>query len=297
MTYDYNLLVDSPSELSPEFVATYKLHVLNFRYSEGVESDVIGVDDMFQSTTPSAFYDAMRAGAAPLTTQPSQLQYEEVFSELIKTRKPTLYLCFDSAISGAYESAMTVLERLQEKEGGNVPITIVDTKLASTPLNILCHDAALLRAEGMSLEDLSAWATRAHYYMYTYFMIDDLHILARGGRIPKSAATVGSALNIKPILTIKLDGSLGVVDFARGRKKGLKKLADTYASLHDAENPEVGIGNADCEEDAKKLLDIILSQSDSKPEVLYSHIGPVIGCHVGPNMISCCFWGARHEDE
>lgn len=296
MEHAYNLLVDSPSELSHEFVQQYDIEVLNFSYYERGDGKLAGIDDMFQSTSSQAFYNAMRRGAAPFTSQPSRVQYEELFRKLHATGKPTLYLCFDSAISGAYEGAMTVFEKMQKQEGQKIPILIVDTKLASTPLNMLCYEAALRRDKGMSIEELATWAEDAHNYLYTNFMIDDLAILARGGRIPKSAATVGSALHIKPILTIKLDGSLSVTGFARGRNKGLRKLADTYLSLHDPKNPIVGIGNADCEEDASKLRQLIQKGLGKNPEVLSSHIGPVIGCHVGPGMISCCFWGARHEE-
>ncbi len=299
MERSYTLLVDSPCELPPAFCKEHDIDVLNFTYAEKStdEDSLSGVDDMFETGSPKEFYNAMRAGAMPMTTQPSQHQYKEVFSRLLKRNKPIVYLCFDSALSGAYDGAMLVLEQMNAEAAHPLPIFIVDTKLASTPLNILCHDAALKRDSGMAPEELAAWAEDAHNYMYTYFMVDDLNVLARGGRLKKGTAMVGSALSIKPIVTIKLDGSLGLVGMCRGRKKGLKKLASYYFDLHNPEKNFVGIAGADCDEDVAELQRIITKEAQVTPEFLISLVGPVIGSHVGPAMISCCFWGERHKED
>ena len=85
-------------------------------------------------------------------------------------------------------------------------------------------------------------------YNTAMFMVDDLEALRRGGRIPASVALAGSKLDVKPLLNIALDGKLSLTGVARGRKKGIKQLAEYYAKHVSDEGAArfAVIGNADC---------------------------------------------------
>ena len=186
MQYSYNIIVDSPCEITADFAKANQLKVLHFTYTEGNgDEGLCGVDDLFVSRTAHEFYEAMRNGAAPQTSQPSQHEFESAFREAIESGIPAVYLAFDSGISGCYEGACMALDRLKDEYGAeNVAVHIVDTKLPATPLNMLVWEAVRQREKGMPLEQMIAWATEAHNYMHIHFMVDDLKALARGGRIP-----------------------------------------------------------------------------------------------------------------
>ena len=240
----------------------------------------------------------MRNGAAPQTSQPSQHEFESAFREAIESGIPAVYLAFDSGISGCYEGACMALDRLKDEYGEeNVAVHIVDTKLPATPLNMLVWEAVRQREKGMPLEQMIAWATEAHNYMHIHFMVDDLKALARGGRIPSGVAVVGTKLDIKPMLTVSLDGKLELNGIAHGRKKGIRRMAENYLSLHDPQVAVCSIGNADCYEDVEKLEKAINKHSETPAFFLESSCGPTIGCHVGPGFLSCCFWGADRRKE
>lgn len=128
-------------------------------------------------------------------------------------------------------------------------------------------------------------------------MVDDLKALARGGRIPSGVAVVGTKLDIKPMLTVSLDGKLELNGIAHGRKKGIRRMAENYLSLHDPQVAVCSIGNADCYEDVEKLEKAINKHSETPAFFLESSCGPTIGCHVGPGFLSCCFWGADRRKE
>ena len=102
----------------------------------------------------------------------------------------------------------------------------------------------------------------------------------------------------KPLLTIGPDGKLSLSGVARGRKKGLKQLAEYFAKRVDDDGPikYVVIGNADCPKDAERLKDA-LSKIDDSILFLESSIGPVIGSHVGPGMIAVVFWGDDKREQ
>ena len=150
----------------------------------------------------------------------------------------------------------------------------------------------------MSATEMRDWALEAQYYVNVYFMVEDLECLHRGGRIPSSVAVVGSKLDVKPIITIPADGTLSVKGVARGRKKGLKQLAQLYFENADkaTAQPYICVGNSDCEKDMKKLEDLI-KDDGIEPIFIEGTIGPVIGSHVGPGMVSLVFWGRDKREQ
>ena len=118
-----------------------------------------------------------------------------------------------------------------------------------------------------------------------------------GGRIPRSVAFAGSKLDAKPLLGFGLDGSLALVGVARGRKKGMKALVEYFERNREADS-EGGVvltGNADCPKDVARLEDMLV-KADEDLVLVDCNIGPVIGCHVGPDMIAVAFWGKDRRE-
>ena len=293
-----NIIVDSCCELSRGYCERAGLRVLNFSYTETVKGDdgLTGVDDMYESTSAHDFYEAMRHGAQPMTSQPSQLAFETAFNEAIDSGVPTVYLAFSSGLSGAYEGACTALARIcREREvesAAELGMYVVDLKLGSTPQGLIIAEAVRQRDRGLTAAELAAWAAEARYYVQTMFMVDDLDALHRGGRIPAGVALVGGKLDVKPLLTFDTDGKLAVVGVVRGRKKGLRRMAEFYSKGRNADlySNVAAIGNADATGDARRLRELIAKQDDTTM-FLETNIGPTIGCHVGPGMVSVSFWG------
>lgn len=269
--------------------------MLNFSYTDNGKNYT---DDLFQTRSAHEFYDAMRKGALPTTSQPSQMQFEHVFSQAIATGIPTVYIAFSSGISGCYEGALTALEHMKEIHGNDVPLYVVDAKVGSTTEGLLAAEALHQRENGMTAKELVRWAEEARYFVHTVFMVDNLDALRHGGRIPQAAVMLGTALNVKPLLSFDLEGHLSLVGVARGRKRAIKRMADEFLRDHDkgSGTDTVAIGNADVEHDAEKLRNEVASR-DENALFLMTEIGPTIGCHVGPGMLSCCFWGGDRRKQ
>ncbi len=169
---------------------------------------------------------------------------------------------------------------------------IVDTKLPSIAEGLLVFEALKQFEKGLSAKELADWAEEAKYFVDCEFMVEDLAALRRGGRIPASVAIAGAALDVKPLLTVDIDGKLQLIGIARGRKKGVKQLAEYYQK--NASNIGNGnivcLGSADAPKDMHKLRDL-LEKSDDSIIFIECSIGPVIGAHVGPGMVALVFWG------
>ncbi|MGI6755754.1 MAG: DegV family protein [Atopobiaceae bacterium] len=290
-----NIVADSCCDFSLEEIEQAGISYLSFTYTEADKNNgFAGVDDLFQSRSAHEFYSAIAQGAHPLTSQPSQIVYEQAFEKALASGVPTVFFCLSSGISGAYNGALTALERVKEQHGGtlSVPIYVVDCLVGSTTENLFMHAAIQKRDQGLSAEELVAWAEEARFHLHTIFMVDNLDALHRGGRIPKSVAVVGGILDVKPLLTFNLDGSLAIMGAARGRTKAIKKMAAFYEAFHDSTQygHVVALGNADSAHEAQSLEDLLV-KNDPGLTRYTSTIGPTIGCHVGPGMFSCCFWG------
>ena len=223
--------------------------------------------------------------------------FRDAFERAIASGVPTVYLSFSSGLSGSFDAAALVHDQLMA-EHPDAELYIVDTCLASVAEALLVYEALRQRDNGMTAQELARWAEEARYFVDAEFMVDDLEALRRGGRIPSSVAYAGSKLDVKPLLTITVDGKLSLAGVARGRKKGIKQLAEYYNKRKADSRPGrcVVIGNADCPKDAARLQEA-LGKGDDSILFLESSIGPVIGSHVGPDMIAVVFWGNDKREE
>ncbi len=294
MQHRCNLIVDSCCDLPFSVIDREGVYLVKYPY---IMSDGEHVDDLYQTTTAHDFYQSMRDGETPSTAQVPMHVYTEAFTQAIKSGIPTVFLSFSSGLTGSFDTALMVRERLME-EHPDAELYVVDTRLASIAEALLVHEALRQRDNGMTAEELARWAEEARFFVDAEFMVDDLESLRRGGRIPGSVAYAGSKLDVKPLLTITTEGTLSLAGVARGRKKGIRQLSEYYQKRKADSQPGrfVVIGNADCPKDADRLKDLLAKEDDS---ILFleSSIGPVIGSHVGPGMIAIVFWGNDKREE
>lgn len=289
-----NLIIDSCCDLPLDLVRRDGVFLVEFPFLFDSEQHL---DDFGHSMPPKEFYDRMRKGESPTTSQVSIPAYAEVFEKAAQAGVPAVYLCFTSGLSGSHDVAVLVRDQVKEKYP-DAQIHVVDTKLASVAEGALAYEALRQRDAGLSAEELVEWAGEARYFLNMLFMVDDLEALRRGGRIPDGVAAAGSKLDVKPMLSIDLEGKLSLRGVARGRKKGIRQLAQYYFDKVSSEGSSdiIVTGNSDCPKDVERLHDLI-SKEKEDAMFLDSHIGPVIGSHVGPGMIAIVFWGQdRRED-
>ncbi len=287
------LILDSCSDISPELVNKEGITLIEFPYIIDGETYY---DDLFQSVTAKEFYDGMRKGKEPSTSQLQVVTLQDTFRAAAKNGDPAVFISFSSGLSGSYDVACLVRDQVLE-EFPDFEFYVVDSKLASVAEGMMVYEAINQWEKGVSARELAKWVEEAHNFVTCEFMVDDLEALKRGGRIPSGVAAAGSALDVKPMLSIDLDGTLKLVGVARGRKKGIKQLAAFYEKnrVEAGTGQYVFLGNADCPKDMDRLKDELLK---IEPDLLVfeNSIGPVIGSHVGPGMIAVVFWGSDKRE-
>nr|WP_302646767.1 DegV family protein [uncultured Clostridium sp.] len=247
-------------------------------------------DDLGKSLGYREFYEKLRAGSMPSTSQINIYTFEEKFKELLDKGYEILYIGLSSALSGTFNSANMARNNILE-ENPNAKIAVVDSISVSMGLGMLIKKACKMIEEGKMLEDIVQWIEENKNKVIHAILVDDLKHLKRGGRVSASTAAVGSILNIKPLLKLNNSGAVEASEKIKGKKKGLKRLASIIKeNAINIENEILYIMHGDVLEEAQYLKEIILQELNFK-DVKVEYIGTVIGTHGGPGTIATVFWG------
>lgn len=284
---DYVLMSDSTADLAIDVVKKLGVTIIPFSYSIGDEVFQYYLDERDKDI--HEFYENLKSGELPVTSQVNPMTYKSYFDEVAKEGKSIIYLCFTSGLSGSYQSAQLGAEMTIEDYPGT-KIEVIDSRAASIGLGVYLYRAGTYWQEGMPYEELVAWIKGKINKVSHWFKVEDLFHLKRGGRLSAVGAVVGSALKIKPILSVDDEGKLEVKAKLRGSNKALELLAgkptEEGQSLEDL---VAVIGHADDPEEADKLKAMVV-EAGAKPEnIIIAPIGPIIGSHVGAGMLAIAY--------
>lgn len=286
---DYKIIINTTSDLPMDYIKENDLGLMKLSYIFG-EDEYSG--ETGRELTEKEFYDRLRNGELPTTSQVNPDQAKRVIEENLKSSKNLLILCFSSGLSGTYQSVKIAVDEILE-ERNDVNIIAIDSLAASLGEGLFVHKAVENKKNGMSFEENAKWLEDNKLNVVHCFTVDDLFHLYRGGRVKKGAAIVGSLINIKPILHVDNEGHLINLSTIRGRKKALKALVD-YMGEHMGswkdKNDIVFISHSDCEEDAKFVADEIKERFGIE-NFLINYIGPTIGSHTGCGTVALFFMG------
>ena len=240
------------------------------------------------------FYTKLSEGEEAVTSQITPIVFKEVFEKYLKVGKDVLYIAFSSGLSGTFNSARLVAAELSEKYPER-KIACIDSLCASIGEGFLVYLAGMLRKEGKSFDEVAEFVKENCTRVCHWFTVDDLLHLKRGGRLSGFEAAVGTALKIKPVLSVDPEGKLTVVAKVRGIKKGMDYLKERLKSDGiDAVNQTVFVGHADAPEVAEQLKEQLVSEGLVK-DVIISNVGPIIGTHVGSGMFALVFLGENYK--
>ena len=285
----FKILTDSTADLPESWTQEHDVQVLGLIIQlDGQTYETVGPDKL----TSEQLLAKMESGSKPTTSQINVGQFEDVFRQYAQEGTAVLYVAFASALSGTYQSAVMAREMVLEDYPEAI-ITILDSKAASMGEGLLVMKAVEARAAGQSLEQTADLLQSLVPRVKTYFLVDDLNHLMRGGRISKAAALMGSLVNIKPIIAVTADGSLDSVAKVRGKKKAQAEVV--RMTLETISESLVVIAYAGEKEVAENVKEQLLA-SGQVTEVLILPLGPVISTHTGPGTLGLFSIGSELSD-
>ena len=292
---NYVLSCCSTADLTKEHFENRDIHYICFHYKlDGVDYP----DDLGQTIQFEDFYKKMDEGAETSTSQVNVSEYVEYFSQFLEEGKDILHVSLSSGISGTYNSAVNAAliarERYPERK-----IYIVDSLGASSGYGLLMDKLADLRDSGMGIDEVHDWAEEHKLELNHWFFSTDLKFYIKGGRISKTAGTIGTILGICPLLNMDNEGRL----IPRAKIRTKRKVIEEIVKRME-ENAEGGLDYSgkcyisqsacmDAAEEVAKLVEERFPKLCGKVEINY--VGTTIGSHTGPGTVALLFGGKKRE--
>lgn len=227
----------------------------------------------------------------PKTSMPSVDDYYQVFEPLAKEGVPMICICITTKFSGSMQSAVTARDMLLEQYP-SARITVIDATVNTVLQGLYVLEACRLRDFGWEYDKIVERMLEIRESGRIFFTIESIDYLKHGGRIGKLAGLAGSALKIKPLITLK-SGEIFNSGISRNREKSMLKVIDMlkdYMDEHAVRPGEysfaVGYGY-DYEEAChfRDMLKDLVRQRLGIEEVAICQIGATIGVHTGPHPI------------
>lgn len=237
--------------------------------------------------TPSEAYRFLEKDPEQFTTSPaSPLEYLEVYRQVSRIAESILCITVSSKLSTAYDMAKTAKQQAEE-EMPRTNIKLLDSQTATAAEGLIVLAAARAAAEGKGLAEVIEAAERVREKVNVILLMETIRYIYRTGRIPKVASRIGSALNVKPILTIS-----GVVRFAgvaRTKQRGLDRILQMMREKVGAKAVHVAVMHADALEEGERLRERVSSEFDCT-ELWLTELSPVIGYALGPGVLALAFY-------
>ncbi len=287
------ILTDSCNDLPLKYIKENK-DILDMVGMPIHMDDLDFVDDMGVTVSHDQFYDKLRQGMMARTSQITPLDLMGKMKDRVEAGDEVIYFGLSSGLSGTFNNAVLAKSMLME-DMPEAKIHIVESRSASVGQGLMISHAIDQVRAGQPAETTAQWMDDKQKMAQHWFAVDDLHYLKNGGRIPAALAIIGTALKIKPVLTVGHNGKLESYSNIRGRKKSLKFLVEKVNEhVIDPEETRLVIGHGNCKEDADKLKGLI-EEAVSFKEIMVTELSATIASHVGPNMIGLSFIGKERE--
>ena len=258
------IITDSTLDLPAELIREKNIEVLPLLINFGEESYLDGVE-----ITTKEMIDKINAtGVLPTTAQVTPNRFEETFKKYLDEGYKIVALTLSSDMSGTYQSACIAKDMLESDD-----IVVIDSRNVTSGLGLLVLKACQFRDKGLGIKEIEEEILKAIPKVKSSLNFESLENLVRGGRLSKTAGTIGSVLGLRLILEVK-DGKMSVKDKVRGSKKALKKLISDFESVDvDFDSPIVLLELLN--EDVYEGLKIYFQEKNT------NYIDAKVGCTVG----------------
>ena len=238
------------------------------------ESEMAGFDD---------FYAFLKSGGdLPSTSQPSVGDFLAIYEPLLERGDDVVSIHLSGGISGTVRAAEQARDALVERGVDADRIVVLDSRTGCAGHGLMAVAADNAAKAGASPQGAAAAAMKLGERMNILFAVDTLEFLRRGGRIGAAQAFLGSALKIKPILSI--DSEITAVERVRTQGRAIDRLVRELQEQHDAGADIFFIQHVQAPELADRVAERGREIYGAGP-VFVSEIGPVIGTHTGPGLV------------
>ena len=296
MQTNFTLSCESTVDLPYAYVNGRDIPVLFYSYTvDGTEYP----DDMLRD--PEAlprFYQFLRDGKLPSTSQINEPVYEDFFEEQLQ-KGDLLHIVLGSGMTQSVRNAVMAAQVIREKYPER-KLIVLDSLGSSAGYGLLVDEAADMRDRGCSIEEVEAWILGNRNLIHHQFYSTDLKYFKRSGRVSGAMAMLGSVLNICPIMHLDNAGRIIAYDKVRGKKNAIRRTVDEMAAHAQNGTDYTGkcfISHSNCLQDAEETKQNILERFPKIKEVRITDIGTIIASHSGPGTVAVFFFGDERQPD
>ena len=271
------VVTDSTSSLNPADAARADISIIPLQ---------VVIDDISRPESevrPCEVAGALREGRQVSTSRPAPEVIENTYAELAGAGYDAIVsVHLSSKISGTCSAAQVAAAAV------DIPVLVVDSMTLAMAAGFAVLTGAEVARSGAGPDEVVWTVRRRAAASTTYFYVDSLEYLRRGGRIGTAAAMLGSALAVKPLLTVA-DGEIRPYERVRTSSKALTRLEElSLAALEQAAAGnglvDVAVHHLDNPDGAQRLVDR-LSGRVHVGDIVISEVSAVLGVHVGPGTL------------
>jgi DegV family protein with EDD domain len=232
--------------------------------------------------TADEFYNRLEAmrPAIPSTAQPSSGIFNEIYNKIADASKIILSIHISSGLSGTVNSARVGAEHIKE-----AVVNVFDSMTLSGGERFQVLAAAKAAKAGWNLKAILERLEKIRDNTEVIYTLETLEYLARGGRIGRVQALMGSVLKIKPVIRVDhKDGKYSTVAKGRTVTQNLGTIVEHIADMYGSIPLWATVLHGQFAESAETLAKSMNERLNvKKMEVL--RISPVLGVHTGPGIV------------
>ena len=290
---------DSTCDLKSAYVQERDIWFVPLTFTMEKDGTIEEYLDNFQDESEYvAFYEKVSAGYFPRT---AKLNYDAHMQHFTRLAKAGVKEVVHFMISSGLANTITITQQAAEdmkKEYPDFTVYAVDPLSATVGQGVLVELAADYRDKGMSAKETYEYLMEMRHHVQHCIVPNDLFYLKKGGRVSAMSAAFGTMLNIKPMLSFDVEGKLKVLEKCKGMKKAFSRVVDhlNVAPVADFDGKNfVVIVHTNNEKGAEELAALVKERTGITPRITI--MGPVIGSHVGPGSVSCCWISTKTRKE
>ncbi|MBQ9727984.1 MAG: DegV family protein [Clostridia bacterium] len=287
---------DSTSDLKKEYVQRSAVYFVPLTFT--MEKDGVieeGLDHFSTEQEYVEFYKKVREGYFPRT---AKLNYQAHMDHFTAMAEAGVEDVVHFTISSGLANTITITKQAAADVKAKYPkfnVYAVDPLSATAGQGVLVRIAVDCRDQGMTAKETYELLMEIRNNVQHCIIPDNLFYLKKGGRVSATSAVVGTMLNIKPMLTFDVEGKLKVVEKCKGMKKAFARIADYMQKAPCDERGLAIVVHTDNPTGAQELATLLENRWGIKP--IIDIMGPVIGSHVGPGSVSCCWVSTKTRTE
>jgi len=273
------LITDTACDLPQEIIDKYDIHLLPLKiiYKDREYDDRLEI-------SPEEIY-ARFSEEIPTTSMASRGAAAQMF-ESLRDQGYTKILAV--MVSNGLSATYDMVENLS-KEYSDIDIRVINSKTLSMGLGFLVIEAAKMIEENkLTFDEIVAQLQEDRKKINLFYAVATLEYLQKGGRIGLVAASIGSLLDLKPVVSVNEDGKYYSHSKVRGRKKSISKIIELVEEVANGKDMRVAIMHGDAKEEGLKIKEHFEKMPNVK-EIFFSQISPALVVHTGPGLIGVCY--------